>query len=203
MPSVSSQAVYHWATEPPPPPPPNIQHLIHLGNLQVRGQDARGDDDDEKQLMDENPIIVLMEFGKLMGFRLMDLFAALDKDGSKSLDHNEIRTGLRVSLLSLSFSLSPTPSLSVLCNDDFKSLVWETYMSLDMWKTTMWLCIVSLVKLTYRSAHSNQSICCPHVLSCPLSESSDSGHPGGMPRLIWVFFLQTLILLVFITSWFL
>ena len=65
---------------------------------QVRGQDARGDDDDEKQLMDENPIIVLMEFGKLMGFRLMDLFAALDKDGSKSLDHNEIRTGLRVSL---------------------------------------------------------------------------------------------------------
>ena len=89
----------------------------------MRGQDARGDDDDEKQLMDENPIIVLMEFGKLMGFRLMDLFAALDKDGSKSLDHNEIRTGLRVSLLSLSFSLSPTPSLSVLCNDDFKSLV--------------------------------------------------------------------------------
>lgn len=68
----------------------------------VRGQDARGDDDDEKQLMDENPIIVLMEFGKLMGFRLMDLFAALDKDGSKSLDHNEIRTGLRMVNIPLS-----------------------------------------------------------------------------------------------------
>lgn len=55
--------------------------------------------------MDENPIIVLMEFGKLMGFRLMDLFAALDKDGSKSLDHNEIRTGLRVSYIGLWISL--------------------------------------------------------------------------------------------------
>ncbi|KAH3830296.1 hypothetical protein DPMN_103536 [Dreissena polymorpha] len=49
--------------------------------------------------MDENPIIVLIEFGKLMGFRLMDLFAALDKDGSKSLDHEEIRNGLRVTRL--------------------------------------------------------------------------------------------------------
>ena len=69
--------------------------------------------------MDENPIIVLMEFGKLMGFRLMDLFAALDKDGSKSLDHNEIRTGLRVNLISLSLSLS--------LNTDFKSLFCEAY----------------------------------------------------------------------------
>ncbi|XP_045204099.1 leucine-rich repeat-containing protein 74A-like isoform X2 [Mercenaria mercenaria] len=69
---------------------------------QVKGQDTRGDDDDEKQLMDENPIIVLMEFGKLMGFRLMDLFAALDKDGSKSLDHDEIRTGLRMVNIPLS-----------------------------------------------------------------------------------------------------
>ena len=68
---------------------------------QVRGQMNRGDDDDERQLMDENPIIVLMEFGKLMGFRLMDLFAALDKDGSKSLDHQEIREGLRVIYLIL------------------------------------------------------------------------------------------------------
>lgn len=71
--------------------------VVHV--LQVKGQDQRGDDDDEKQLMDENPIIVLMEFGKLMGFRLMDLFSALDKDGSKSLDHQEIRSGLRVSVL--------------------------------------------------------------------------------------------------------
>lgn len=69
---------------------------------QVKGQDTRGDDDDERQLMDENPIIVLMEFGKLMGFRLMDLFAALDKDGSKSLDHDEIRTGLRMVNIPLS-----------------------------------------------------------------------------------------------------
>ncbi|XP_052795635.1 leucine-rich repeat-containing protein 74B-like isoform X2 [Mya arenaria] len=69
---------------------------------QVLGTDKRGDDDDEKQLMDENPIIVLMEFGKLMGFRLMDLFSALDKDGSKSLDHQEIRSGLRMVNIPLS-----------------------------------------------------------------------------------------------------
>jgi hypothetical protein len=46
--------------------------------------------------MDENPTIVIMEFGKLMGFRLLDLFAAFDKDASKTLDHDEIKTGLRV-----------------------------------------------------------------------------------------------------------
>ncbi|WAQ97928.1 LR74B-like protein [Mya arenaria] len=71
-------------------------------DLTVLGTDKRGDDDDEKQLMDENPIIVLMEFGKLMGFRLMDLFSALDKDGSKSLDHQEIRSGLRMVNIPLS-----------------------------------------------------------------------------------------------------
>ncbi|KAL3880035.1 hypothetical protein ACJMK2_032307 [Sinanodonta woodiana] len=67
----------------------------------VRGQDAEKEDD-EKALVDENPIIVLMEFGKLMGFRLMDLFSILDKDGSKSLDHDEIRHGLRLVNIPLS-----------------------------------------------------------------------------------------------------
>lgn len=63
---------------------------------QVHGRDKHGDEDDERQLMDENPVIVLMEYGKLMGFRLMDLFAAFDKNGSKTLDRVEIETGLRV-----------------------------------------------------------------------------------------------------------
>jgi len=71
--------------------------MLYECGFQVLGQDKLVDDDDEKQLMDENPIIVLMEFGKLMGFRLMDMFAALDKDGGKSLDHKEIREGLHVS----------------------------------------------------------------------------------------------------------
>ncbi|XP_021346225.1 leucine-rich repeat-containing protein 74A-like isoform X2 [Mizuhopecten yessoensis] len=61
----------------------------------VRGQEGSGDDPDGMELVDENPVLVLMEFGKLMGFRLMDLFAALDKDGSKSLDKVEIMTGLK------------------------------------------------------------------------------------------------------------
>ncbi|XP_045204097.2 leucine-rich repeat-containing protein 74B-like isoform X2 [Mercenaria mercenaria] len=67
----------------------------------VQGRDKRGDDD-ELTLMDENPTIVLMELGKLMGFRLLDLFAAFDKDGSKTLDHNEIKTGLRMVNIPLS-----------------------------------------------------------------------------------------------------
>ncbi|XP_060084291.1 leucine-rich repeat-containing protein 74A-like [Ylistrum balloti] len=61
----------------------------------VRGQEGSGDDPDGMELVDENPVLVLMEFGKLMGFRLMDLFSALDKDGSKSLDKVEIMTGLK------------------------------------------------------------------------------------------------------------
>ncbi|XP_069129860.1 leucine-rich repeat-containing protein 74A-like isoform X2 [Argopecten irradians] len=61
----------------------------------VRGQENSGEDTDGMELVDENPVLVLMEFGKLMGFRLMDLFAALDKDGSKSLDKVEIMTGLK------------------------------------------------------------------------------------------------------------
>lgn len=79
-----------------------VKRVFKVVYGQVRGQEFRGDDDDEKMLLDENPIIILMEFGKLMGFRLMDLFAALDKDGSKSLDHNEIRNGLRMVNIPLS-----------------------------------------------------------------------------------------------------
>ena len=64
----------------------------------VRGEENEMKEDDEMQLIDENPVIVLMEFGKLMGFRLIDLFSAMDKDGSKSLDKHEIKTGLQVCL---------------------------------------------------------------------------------------------------------
>ncbi|KAJ8297785.1 hypothetical protein KUTeg_024316 [Tegillarca granosa] len=61
----------------------------------VYGLDLDSIDEDEQVLIDANPVIVLIEFGKLMGFRLMDLFAALDKDGSKSLSKSEIRNGLK------------------------------------------------------------------------------------------------------------
>ena len=62
----------------------------------IRGVFGSGDDEDELSLIDENPIIVLMEFGHMNGFRLTDLFSVFDKDGSKSLDKSEIKTGLMV-----------------------------------------------------------------------------------------------------------
>lgn len=62
----------------------------------IRGDHGSGEDDDELSLIDENPIIVLMEFGHMNGFRLTDLFSVFDKDGSKSLDLSEIKTGLMV-----------------------------------------------------------------------------------------------------------
>ncbi|XP_070197814.1 leucine-rich repeat-containing protein 74A-like isoform X2 [Littorina saxatilis] len=59
----------------------------------VLGQDVESKDQ-EQELMDENPVVVLMEFGKLLGLRLVDLFAMMDKDGSKTLTPMEIRKGL-------------------------------------------------------------------------------------------------------------
>lgn len=50
----------------------------------------------EKTLIEEYPSLVIIEFGKLMGFRLVDLFSSLDKDGSRTLDKDEIRNGLKV-----------------------------------------------------------------------------------------------------------
>ncbi|KAL5011893.1 hypothetical protein ScPMuIL_010444 [Solemya velum] len=59
------------------------------------GQGGASKNDDDEALVNESPVVVLMEFGKLMGFRLIDLFSAMDKDGSKSLDKDEIKQGLR------------------------------------------------------------------------------------------------------------
>ncbi|XP_076468162.1 uncharacterized protein LOC143298987 [Babylonia areolata] len=59
----------------------------------VLGQDVESNDE-EMQLMDENPVVVLMEFGKLLNLRLVDLFAMMDKDGSKTLTRFEIKSGL-------------------------------------------------------------------------------------------------------------
>ncbi|XP_050417176.1 leucine-rich repeat-containing protein 74B [Patella vulgata] len=59
----------------------------------VLGQDGTAEDDEE-ELINENPVIVLMEFGKLMGLRLIDLFSMMDKDNSKTLTREEIKQGL-------------------------------------------------------------------------------------------------------------
>ncbi|KAH3789897.1 hypothetical protein DPMN_168086 [Dreissena polymorpha] len=50
----------------------------------------------ERNLIEEHPALVLIEFGRLMGFRVTDLFNSLDKDGNRVLDREEIRTGLRL-----------------------------------------------------------------------------------------------------------
>ena len=63
---------------------------------QVIGHSLANFDEIEKKILDENPSLVLIEFGKMMGFRLLDLFSSLDKDGSRTLDRDEIEKGLRV-----------------------------------------------------------------------------------------------------------
>ncbi|GFN79373.1 leucine-rich repeat-containing protein 74b-like [Plakobranchus ocellatus] len=59
----------------------------------VLGQDVDSKDE-EQELMDENPVVVLMEFGNILGYRLIDLFAMMDKDNSKTLTRMEIKNGL-------------------------------------------------------------------------------------------------------------
>ena len=63
---------------------------------QIIGHSLANFDEMEQKILDENPTIVLVEFGKMMGFRLLDLFSSLDKDGSRTLDRDEIEKGLRV-----------------------------------------------------------------------------------------------------------
>ena len=45
-------------------------------------------------------MMVLMEFMRVKNLRLLDLFASLDKDGSKSLTRQEFRDGLLVRITS-------------------------------------------------------------------------------------------------------
>jgi hypothetical protein len=66
----------------------NIKHGIIL-----EGMEQRKDHDD---FTNEDPMMVLMEFMRLRNLRLVDLFVALDADGSKSLERDEFRDGLLV-----------------------------------------------------------------------------------------------------------
>lgn len=47
--------------------------------------------------MDENPLIVLMEFCRLQNLRLVDMFNHIDTDNSRSLTYDEFVEGLKVS----------------------------------------------------------------------------------------------------------
>ncbi|XP_064637888.1 leucine-rich repeat-containing protein 74B-like [Lineus longissimus] len=64
----------------------DIKHGIVLEE-----KEGRKDQDD---FTNEDPMMVLMEFMRLRNLRLMDLFVALDADGSKSLEREEFRDGL-------------------------------------------------------------------------------------------------------------
>lgn len=68
----------------------NISHGHIIGSLKSNSVEL------EKVLIEEHPSLVLIEFGKLMGFRLMDLFSSLDKNGSRTLDRDEIKKGLKM-----------------------------------------------------------------------------------------------------------
>ncbi|KAK3594743.1 hypothetical protein CHS0354_014169 [Potamilus streckersoni] len=57
---------------------------------------------EEEAILEENPAIVLIEYGKLMGFRMIDLFSSFDKNKDRSLDHDEIQEGLKLANIPLS-----------------------------------------------------------------------------------------------------
>ena len=55
-----------------------------------------GSYDKMNALVDEEPMLVLMEFTRLRNLRLIDLFSSLDKDGSKGISMEEFKSGLQV-----------------------------------------------------------------------------------------------------------
>ena len=65
-----------------------VKHGILLSNK----HDTEGDDN----FLNDDPMMVLMEFMRIQNLRLVDLFTSLDKDGSKSLSYDEFRDGLMV-----------------------------------------------------------------------------------------------------------
>ncbi|XP_076071924.1 uncharacterized protein LOC143043549 [Mytilus galloprovincialis] len=65
--------------------------------------------EDEKDLIDEDPLLVLFEYARLQNFRLLDMFTILDTDKSGSLDKQEFKDGLEQVKIPMS-----EPSLNLL-----------------------------------------------------------------------------------------
>ena len=57
---------------------------------------ALKEQEEEGDLLEENPLIVLMEFCRLQNLRLVDMFKAIDKDRSRNLSYEEFTKGLQV-----------------------------------------------------------------------------------------------------------
>ena len=52
--------------------------------------------DVQEDSINDDPLIVLMEYMRQKNMRLLDLFNSLDADGSKSLSRDEFKEGLQV-----------------------------------------------------------------------------------------------------------
>lgn len=81
---------------PPPATQPNIHIPLHLSIHHPAPLPHHGQDDG-MVFLNDNPLVVLMEYMRLMNLRLVDLFTSLDKDGSWSLSRDEFKQGLMVS----------------------------------------------------------------------------------------------------------
>ena len=64
----------------------------------ILDQTTGGGASNDEEFLDEDPMMVLMECMRFMNLRLVDLFASLDKDQSRSLTHSEFKDGLLVCL---------------------------------------------------------------------------------------------------------
>ena len=58
--------------------------------------DSDGDIDQDQIFINDDPMMVLMEFARLKNLRMVDLFSAMDKDHSGSISYSEMREGLLV-----------------------------------------------------------------------------------------------------------
>ena len=71
------------------------QRALHVVYGQVLRKREFADDQDDS--INDDPLIVLMEYMRQKNMRLLDLFNSLDADGSKSLSRQEFKEGLQVS----------------------------------------------------------------------------------------------------------
>ena len=79
--------------------------------------------DDGMVFLNDNPMVVLMEYMRITNLRLVDLFTSLDKDGSWSLSRDEFKEGLMVSII-VKFNNKPckTRSLIIDRNENRRTL---------------------------------------------------------------------------------
>lgn len=73
------------------------RHLVVHHGVLVR-QDLLAHEDEKDFFINDDPMIVLMEFTRLKNLRLVDVFTSMDTDKSWSLSRDEFREGLLVSM---------------------------------------------------------------------------------------------------------